>query len=148
MLAVAAPASLSATVVTDHLGRKVSVPDHPKRIVSLAPSLTETLFALGAGDRVVGVTNYCDYPAEAGSRQKIGDMLNPNLELVAALHPDLVLITKEGNRRETLNAIDHLNIPIFAVETARLDDIARMFRDVGRAIGAKSAGDSLATGME
>jgi iron complex transport system substrate-binding protein len=143
-----AATTASATVVTDHLGRKVSVPDHPKRIVSLAPSLTEVLFALGAGDHVVGVTNYCDYPAEAGTRQKIGDMINPNLELVAALHPDLVLITKEGNRRETLNAIEHLNIPIFAVETSRLDDISRMFRDVGRAIGAKSNGDNLAAAMD
>src|SRR5258708_35836123 len=75
-------------------------------------------------------------------------MVNPNLELVAALHPDLVLITKEGNRRETLNAIERLNIPIFAVETARLDDISRMFRDVGRAIDAKSVGDNLAAAMD
>src|SRR5258708_9583744 len=112
-----------ATVVTDHLGRKVTLSDHPKRIVSLAPSLTETLFAMGAGDRVVGVTDYCDYPPEAQARQKVGGLINPNLERITALYPDLVLITKEGNRRESLTALEQLMIPVFAVETARLEDM-------------------------
>ncbi len=143
-----APAAFAANVLTDHLGRRVSIADHPKRIVSLAPSLTETLFALGAGDRVVGVTDYCDFPAEAATRTKIGGIINPSLERLAALRPDLVLITKEGNRRETLTAVEHLNIPIFAVETARLDDIARMFRDVARAIGDPAAGATLASALE
>jgi len=146
--ASAANLANAANVLTDHFGRRVSIPDHPKRIISLAPSLTETLFALGVGDRVVGVTDYCDYPAEASSRPKIGGMINPNLERLAALHPDLVLITKEGNRRDTLNAIEHLNIPIFAIETARLEDISRMFRDVGRAIGKAAAGASMAAALD
>jgi iron complex transport system substrate-binding protein len=147
LVCFAAPAS-AANVLTDHLGRRVSIPDHPKRIVSLAPSLTETLFALGAGDRVVGVTDYCDYPPEAASRTKIGGMINPNLERLAALHPDLVLITKEGNRLDTLNAVEHLNIPIFAIETSRLEDISRMFRDVGRAIGETAAGAAMAAALD
>jgi iron complex transport system substrate-binding protein len=147
LICLAAP-SWAANVLTDHLGRRVSIPDHPKRIVSLAPSLTETLFALGAGDRVVGVTDYCDFPAEAQTRAKIGGMINPNLERLAALHPDLVLITKEGNRRDTLDAVEHLKIPIFAIETSRLEDISRMFRDVGRAIGEASAGAAMAAALD
>jgi iron complex transport system substrate-binding protein len=110
--------------------------------------LTETLYALGAGDRLVGVTSYCDYPADALTKAKIGDMLNPNLERITAMHPDLVLITKEGNRRETLTALEHLNIPTFAVETERLDDISRMFRDVGRAVGEAAAGVSVANAFD
>jgi iron complex transport system substrate-binding protein len=148
LLATAALSAAPLQTLTDHLGRRVTLPERPQRIVSLAPSLTETLYALGAGDRLVGVTNYCDYPAEALNKPKIGDMLNPNLERVTALHPDLVLITKEGNRRDTLNALEHLNIPTFAVETERLEDISRMFRDVGRAVGEAAAGVNLANTLD
>ena len=74
-----------AVVVTDHLGRRVDVPSRPQRIISLAPSLTEALFALGAGNRVVGVTEYCDYPAEVKTKTKVGGMINPNIERLVAL---------------------------------------------------------------
>jgi iron complex transport system substrate-binding protein len=63
----------------------------PKKVVSLAPSVTETIFALGFGDRLVGVTTYCDYPAEARKLPKIGDFMNPSLEAVIAKKPDLVI---------------------------------------------------------
>jgi iron complex transport system substrate-binding protein len=148
LLATAALSAAPPQTLTDHLGRRVTLSERPQRIISLAPSLTETLYALGAGDRLVGVTSYCDYPAEALTKPKIGDMLNPNLERITAMHPDLVLITKEGNRRDTLTALEHLNIPVFAVETERLDDISRMFRDVGRAVGEAAAGMNLATALD
>jgi iron complex transport system substrate-binding protein len=151
MLCLLATAALSAAppqTLTDHLGRRVTLAERPQRIVSLSPSLTETLYALGAGDRLVGVTNDCDFPADALAKPKIGDMVNPNLERVTALHPDLVLITKEGNRRATLTALEHLNIPAFAVETERLEDISRMFRDVGRAVGETAAGVNLANALD
>ncbi|SRR5579871_13205 len=145
---VATIASAAPQTLTDHFGRRVTIPEHPQRIVSLAPSLTETIYALGAADRLVGVTNYCDFPPEAQQKSKIGDMLNPNLERIAALRPDLVLITKDGNRRDTLTALEHLNIPTFAVGTERLDDISRMFRDVGRAVGEPAAGVALAAQLD
>jgi iron complex transport system substrate-binding protein len=148
LLATAALSAAPQQTLTDHLGRRVTLPERPQRIVSLAPSLTETLYALGAGDRLVGVTNYCDYPADAQTKPKVGEMLNPNLERITAMHPDLVLITKEGNRRDTLTALEHLNIPTFAVETERLDDISRMFRDVGRAVGEAAAGANLAVALD
>jgi iron complex transport system substrate-binding protein len=134
--------------LTDHLGRRVTIAERPLRIVSLAPSLTETVYALGAADRLVGVTDYCDYPPEAQSKSKIGEMLNPNLERITALHPDLVLITKEGNRRDTLTTLERLNIPTFAVETERLEDISRMFRDVGQAVDEAAAGANLAKSLD
>ena len=137
-----------AVVVTDHLGRRVDVPSRPQRIVSLAPSLTETLFALGAGNRVVGVTEYCDYPAEVKTKTKVGGMINPNIERLVALRPDLTLITKEGNRRETLEALERLGIPVFVVETARLESISKALRDLGRVIGEPATGEALAGDLD
>jgi iron complex transport system substrate-binding protein len=137
-----------AVVVTDHLGRRVEVPSRPARIVSLAPSLTETLFALGAGDRIAGVTDYCDYPPEARTKTKVGGMINPNIERLVALRPDLTLLTKEGNRRETLDALERLGIAVYVVETARLEAISRALRDLGRVAGEPAAGEALASDLE
>ena len=138
----------AAVVLTDHLGRRVELPARPQRIVSLAPSLTETLFALGAGDRVVGVTDFCDYPAEARAKARIGGMVNPSLERIVSLQPDLVLITREGNRRETLEALERLGVPTYAVETSRLEEISRLVRDLGQAVGEAGAGAALAEEMD
>ena len=72
--------AISARVVTDQTGRRVNLPDHPRRLVSIAPSITETLYALGLGDRLVGDTDYCDYPPQARALPHVGALLNPNLE--------------------------------------------------------------------
>ena len=77
--------------VTDETGRSVRIPQPVRRIVSLAPSVTETLFALGLGDRIVGDTDFCDYPPEAKLKRRIGGPVDPNIEVIAALHPDLVV---------------------------------------------------------
>lgn len=96
--------------VTDHIGRRVEVSRQPQRIVSLAPSITETLFALDLGDRVAGVTDYCDYPGEARSRPKVGGIINPSVEAIVVLQPDLVLIGRETNRRETMEALERVRV--------------------------------------
>ncbi len=75
----------------------------PRRIVSLAPSTTEILFALGLGDRIVGVTSFCDYPEEAKKKPKIGGMSNPSLEAIITMKPDLVVMTTDGNPKESRN---------------------------------------------
>ena len=80
--------------ITDDLGRQVTIKEAPQRIVSLAPAITESLFAMGLGDKVVGVTNYCNYPAEAKTKPKIGGFSTPSAELVVTAKPDLVLATK------------------------------------------------------
>ncbi len=108
---VPAPAPPAMRDVVDEAGRTVRVPAFPTRIVSLAPSLTETLYALGVQDRLVGDTDFCDYPIDAQKKKKVGGIINPNLEEIAALHPDLVLVTKEINRLETVRALDALGIP-------------------------------------
>jgi len=111
-----APSQPAMREVVDEFGRTVRVPQVPLRIVSLAPSLTETIYALGAQDRLVGDTDYCDYPPDAQKKPKVGGVINPNLEEIAALHPDLVLVTKEGNRIETVRALDTLGIPSYATD--------------------------------
>ena len=106
--------------VTDETGRTVRVPQPVNRIVSLAPSLTETVYALGLQDHLVGDTDYCDYPPDAQKKTKVGGAINPSLEQIAALHPDLVLVTKSFNRLETVNSLDGLGISSYEIGRAHV----------------------------
>jgi len=142
------PACLAARTRTDDAGRRVEVVENPQRIVSLAPSLTETLFALGLGERVVGVTDYCDYPAEARSKTRVGGIINPSVEAIVILDPDLVLITREGNRRETMEALERLGVPVFALNTNELADVFRTIRHLGELAGVPERGRRLAADLE
>jgi iron complex transport system substrate-binding protein len=133
--------------VVDGFGRTVRIPQLPQRIVSLAPSLTETLYALGVQDRLVGDTDYCDYPADAQKKTKVGGVINPNLEEIAALRPDLVLVTKEGNRVDTVRALDTLGIPAYATDARSVDDVLTTTQKLGDLLGVPEAGDSLAADL-
>ncbi len=92
-------------MVTDEVGREVKIPATVNRVVTLAPNLTETVYALGLEDRLVGDTNVCDTPAAAKSKPHVGDPQNPSLEAIVALRPDLVLATTSINRVETADAL-------------------------------------------
>jgi iron complex transport system substrate-binding protein len=133
--------------VVDEFGRTVRIPLVPMRIVSLAPSLTETIYALGAQDRLVGDTDFCDYPAEAQKKTKVGGAINPNLEEIAALHPDLVLVTKEINRRDTVRALDTLGIPSYATEARTVDDIITSTQKLADLLGVPENGRSVAADL-
>ncbi|MDP6778222.1 MAG: helical backbone metal receptor, partial [Candidatus Latescibacteria bacterium] len=100
--------------LVDALGDTLHLPDTPRRIVSLAPSNTEIAYAVGAGDRLVGVTGYCNYPPEAGSVKTIGGFSDPNLELIVSLRPDLVLGAR-FNPLEVLSGLRRLDIPVFVL---------------------------------
>jgi len=117
--ATAAPASY----ITDDTGRVVNMPQRVQRIISLAPSVTETLFALGLGDRIVGDTNYCDYPAEAKTKAHVGAPINPNLEQIAALHPDLVVATRLINRQATVASLERLGITVYATDARTVEQV-------------------------
>jgi iron complex transport system substrate-binding protein len=134
--------------VVDEAGRTVRVPQLPSRIVSLAPSLTETLYALGLQDRLVGDTDFCDYPPDAQKKRKVGGIINPNLEEIAALHPDLVLVTKEINRLETVRALDALGIPAYATHARNVDDILSTTQKLADLLGVPEAGKSLAADLQ
>jgi iron complex transport system substrate-binding protein len=142
------PTAPAVREVVDEAGRTVRVPLLPSRIVSLAPSLTETLYALGVQDRLVGDTDYCDYPPDAQKKRKVGGIVNPNLEEIAALHPDLVLVTKEINRLETVRALDALGIPAYATHARNVDDILSTTQKLADILGVPEAGKSLATDLQ
>ena len=127
--------------VVDEVGRTVRVPLLPTRIVSLAPNLTETVYALGLQDRLVGDTDYCDYPPEAQKKPKVGGAINPNLEQIAALRPDLVLVTKGLNRLDTVRALDTLGIPSYSTDAAHtIDGIISSTEKLADVLGAAQAG--------
>lgn len=113
----------------------------PQRIVSTAPSITELLYALGLGDRVAGVTNYCHYPPEARLKPKIGDYTSPNLEAIAALKPDLVIL-----QTNPVHLADRLHALKLATLEINQDDIAALynsFRQVGAATGTQAQATKL-----
>jgi iron complex transport system substrate-binding protein len=143
----AGPAS-AARAVTDEVGRRVQIPADVKRIVSLAPNLTEIVYALGIEDRLVGDTNYCDTPPAAKQKPHVGNPVNPSLEAIVALHPDLVLATTSINRPETAEALQHAGIAVYTsdVHTVRgmLDSIGRM----AELIDAKKQGDELVARLQ
>jgi iron complex transport system substrate-binding protein len=149
----AAPApSASATPaqsseVVDEAGRRVTIPAEVRRIVSLAPSLTETIYALELQDRLVGDTNYCDYPPEAQTKAHVGGPMNPNLEQILALHPDLVLATREGNRLETVEALTRLGLVVYATDPKSVEEVIESVRRLGAVLGARERGDALAVAL-
>ena len=141
----AVPPSQPATRdVVDEMGRTVHIPISPTRIVSLAPSLTETIYALGLQDRLVGDTDFCDYPVEAQKKPKVGGIIDPNLEEIASLHPDLVLATKSINRLDTVRALDTLGIPTYATtDPHSVAEIISSTQKLADVLGASEAGKSL-----
>ena len=134
--------------VTDETGRTVRVPQPVNRIVSLAPSLTETVYALGLQDRLVGDTDYCDYPPDAQKKTKVGGGINPSLEVIAALHPDIVLVTKSFNRLETVHALDSLGISSYATDPHTLEEIIASSKKLSDVLGVPEAGAAVAADMQ
>ena len=142
------PAAVPMREVTDEVGRTVRIPMNPSRIVSLAPSLTETVYALGVEDRLVGDTDYCDYPPDAQKKPKVGGVIDPNLEEIAALRPDLVLVTKGANRLETVRALDSFGIPTYATDPHKVDEIITSMEKLADVLNVPAAGKALAEDLQ
>ena len=121
--------------VRDGMGRLVQVPLRPRRIVSLTPSLTETLYAVGAGDLVVGRTDFCSHPPEACRKPSVGGVVNPSLERIVSLRPDLVLASTDANRIETAQGLAKLGIPAYAIRTASLEGVLQSVHQIGELTG-------------
>jgi len=121
--------------VTDEIGRTVEVPANPQRIVSLAPSITEVLFALGLGDRVIGVTTYCDYPPEATAKEKIGDTLRPSVEKIVALRADLVIASTASQLEQFIRKLDGLGIAVYVSNPRQVKDVAETIERLGALTG-------------
>lgn len=133
--------------VVDDLGRTVSLPEPAHRIVSLAPSLTETLFAIGAGDAVAGVTSYCTYPEEAVRKPHVGGMVNPSLEAIVALRPDLIVLSMEGNVREDFDRLTALGTPVFVSNPRSFAGIRASIGQLGTLTGRTEAASALAAAL-
>jgi iron complex transport system substrate-binding protein len=140
-------ASIDIDYVFDDLGRLVAINGTPQRIISLAPSNTEILFALGLGDRVVGVTNYCDYPPEALNKTKVGGYANPDIEKIVALNPDLIL-AGYGNPIEVVYTLAGLGLTVFGIKTVDLDDLLNDIRRVGEITDKEVEAQALTSEME
>lgn len=126
----------------------VSTAETPERIITLAPSVTEIVFALGLGGNIVGVTNYCDYPEEAKKKQKVGGMSNPSLEAVVSLKPDLVVLTTDGNPKEFQERLSSLRIKTYVFEARRLAELPQGIRQLGQALGVREKALSLGNEIE
>jgi iron complex transport system substrate-binding protein len=125
--------------VTDMLGRQVRIPDRAARIVSLAPSITETVFVLGDGERLVGVTDHCDYPAEATRKPRVGGISNPSFEAILALRPDLVLATSESNYAEHVQRLVSLGLPVYVIRPVTFETVLDSIERIGRVLGRAEA---------
>ncbi len=136
-VASAPPASSAFPIaITDAAGRSVTVASQPKRIVSLVPSITEDLFAVGAGDQVVGVTTYCNYPAEAAAREKIGgySAKTISIEKIVALKPDLVF-AEAGTHADIITALQQANVAVVAMKATTFEQVYDSLDLLGRLTG-------------
>ncbi len=136
-----------AKTVTDQMGRRVAVPKKPERIVSLAPSITEIIFALDQGHRLKGVTTYSDFPPEAQKLPKVGSYVQLDLEKIVALKPDLCIAIKDGNPIAVARRLEALNIPVYAVNPKNLETVMQTVREIGGLLNVEKKADKLVHSM-
>jgi iron complex transport system substrate-binding protein len=125
------PSTTDTREVTDEAGRRVRLPLKIDRIVSLAPNLTEIVYAVGAGEQLVGDTEYCDYPAEARKVAKIGDTLHPSVERIIALKPQVVLVSTASQLEAFTKQLDQQQIAVYVTNPQSLEDIFRSIQTLG-----------------
>ena len=129
--------------ITDDVGRRVSVPVPVHRVISLAPNLTEIVFAIGAGDRLVGRTSYCDFPTEARAVAEVGDTTRPSLEKVIALQPEVVLISTASQLEVFTQQLRDQNIAVFVTDPRDLEGVFRTIDQIGRIVGHQQQAEHL-----
>jgi iron complex transport system substrate-binding protein len=127
------PAAASR-IVTDEAGRKVTVPDHPHRVICLVPSVTDAIFALGSGDDVVAVSDYTTYPPEALKKPSVGSLVKPSIETILSFHPDLVVGTQIPGSSETATQLEAVGIPVYLVDPHGLAGILQSVAHLGEAL--------------
>lgn len=133
---------------TDQSGRTMRVPEFPRRVVSLAPSITEIIYALGCEDRLKGATLFSDYPAPARDLPKVGSYVALDLEKIASLNPDLCIGIQDGNPLETVRRVEALGIPVYAVNPRSMATIRATVLDIGALLSAEDAARRLVLEMD
>ena len=119
----------------DDTGNKIKFDSHPERIVSLAPNITEALFAIGADSLIAGVTDLCDYPPEAKNKKRTGSYLTPDYETIISLNPDLVIMYADNESQPVYQALKNLNLKIFVSNPVNTNDIIKMITNLGKITG-------------
>jgi len=143
----AEPADTNGIVtVTDQMGREVTIEGIPQRIISLSPSNTEVAFALGLGERIVGVTEFCNYPPEALEKDIVGGFSTPSIEKVIELEPDLILASTI--HKEEVPRLEELGIPVLVVEASSLNELYASMSLVAEITGVISAGEEVIASMQ
>ncbi len=133
-------------IITSQISISAAAP--PTRIISLAPNITEILFAMDLGDRIVGDTIYCDVPEAAKKKPKVGGMSNPSLEAVISLKPDVVIMTTDGNPRWFEDRLRAFKIKTYVFRARKLSELPQGIRDLGLFLGAKEKADALSGHIE
>lgn len=132
----------------DDLGREVRLDGAPKRIVALAPSVTEILFFLGLGEQVVGVTDFSTYPPEAALKPRVGSFVHLNVERIIELRPDLVVASAEGNRPERIALLEQAGIKTYVVNPKDVGQVLECVREVGKVCGVQERANALAAELK
>ena len=143
---IAGPGSAQISL-KDDLGNEIRLRTPAQRVISLAPSITESLFAIGAGDQVVGVTDYCNAPQEALNKQRVGGMTNPSIEGIIALQPDLIIVSMEGNLREDYDRLVRLGSAVFVTNPRTLDGIYHSLQQLGTLTGRTAEAAQLTSSL-
>ena len=143
---IAVPAQ--AITVQDFSGREVTLDQPAKRIVALAPHIVENLYSAGAGDKLVGVVSYSNFPDEAKNVPEVGSYNAFSLEQVLALNPDLVVMWGSGNGMQTLSTFEALGIPVYVSELRQLSDVPKSIRNLSQLAGTPAIGEAEASRIE
>lgn len=133
--------------VIDEAGRRVRLPLKIERIVSLAPNLTEIVYAVGAGDRLVGRTRYCDYPPEVKGVAEIGDTMTPSIERIIALKPQVVLVSTASQLEAFTKQLDQQKIAVYVTNPRSLDEVFRSIETLGELFGEHDQAHMLVGGL-
>jgi len=141
------PFKLGAATFIDSLGRKVVVEFPPRRIVALAPSITEIIYFLGLGDTLVGVTRFSYFPEEAREKPRVGTYTDINVEKVVTLDPDLVIATADGNRREEVEMLAEAGIPVYVVNPRRIHQVLEAIESIGNVCGIAPSARELVSSL-
>ena len=129
--------------VTDEIGRSINISANPQRIVSLAPGITEILYALGLADKIVGVTSFCNWPPSALQKQRIGGFINPSIEQIVSLKPDLIIATADGNRPDTVRQLERIGLTVYVTNPSNTNGILRSISHLGEVTARKNVAATL-----
>lgn len=134
-------------IIIDSMGREVSIEEYPEKIISLSPAITEILFALGLNQEIIGVSDYCDYPAEAQTKEKIGGFKDPNVEVIVSKNPDIVFASA-GVQEELIQKLEELNIKVAVLDGDNIQQVIDNIEMAGKITGKEDKAREIVTEME